>query len=79
MLGLAIDLFSMTDFHDANGQMVIVNGIDNAVAPLPDTVVVLADKLLTTCRTGIIDKRGDAFNDAPPIRLGCDRFDFLDG
>jgi hypothetical protein len=46
----------MAYLDHTNRKLVIVNGVNDEVIPLPDTVVVLADKLLTTGKRSLVIK-----------------------
>ncbi len=69
----------MGDPHDGHDEAVIADRVEDPVASLTDTVLVSPRELLTAWWTRVVRQRLDTAHHAPPVLLGRNRFDLLDG
>jgi hypothetical protein len=66
----------MPDLYDDNNEIVAVDGIKNATAPLPDPKFVIPRELLMTRGPGIGGEAASPFDDSKSIAL-WNGLDFL--
>jgi len=59
----SIDVTTMTNLDDQHGKSGVLDLVNDSISTLPDTIALLARKLLATCRPRIICKRPDALHD----------------
>ena len=77
--GLSIHVPTMIDLDNHDREFAVLDGIDDAVDALADTVAVMPRKLLDPGGTRIIAKRLDPFDDSLAILFSGDRLDLLHG
>ena len=67
---LAINIAPMANFYDPNDKLLILDGVDDAVISLPDTIALLTGEFFGPRWTGILFERIYPFNDALKIFFG---------
>jgi hypothetical protein len=61
---------AVDEFDNLDGEHVVLNGINNAIISLPNTITLLTGKLFTTRRSRIFFKKINSFDDALQVLLG---------
>jgi hypothetical protein len=60
----------VTDFNNLDNELIILNGINDAIISLPDPITLLTAKLFTTRRPRIFFKKVDAIDSALEALFG---------
>jgi hypothetical protein len=67
---LPIDVFSVPDFHNEHCVFFVLNGIDDAIPPLPYSITIQAGKFFAPLRSWVTSKRSDTRKDFSQLFLG---------
>jgi len=78
LLGLTVDVPSVTDFHDERRAFVIVHRVRDPVTALADAVPLLAVELLATRRPRALGQSPDPSRDALAVSLRRCLFELFD-
>ena len=76
---MSIHVLAVADFDDGHDKAIIRHGIQDTVTPVTEPVFSCPRELHAAVGPWIGRKGPDSCNDPPPILLGRDRLDFLDG
>jgi hypothetical protein len=76
---MAVRRLAVRNPDDMYDQLPITDRIQDSIPSLADSIMFVTGKLLRACGARILDQRFNAFYDAPAIRFGRYRFEFLDG
>lgn len=68
--GLAVDLAAVADLDDFDDALPVINGVQDTVVALADSIAFLPGEFLAAGRAGILDQELDPTGDAPDIGLG---------
>lgn len=69
---LPIHILPLPDVDHPDGELVVLDGIDDAVAALAQAVFFLAGQLLAAGRAGVFGERFDAAENPSQVFLGGD-------
>ena len=69
----------MANFHDEDGLLGIVHGINNTIGALPYPVAFLAGEFIATFWPGVFCQCQDALHNPPAVFLITDSVDIFDG
>ena len=73
----SIDAFAVADLDDVDHQYRNLDGIENAVTSVPDSITFEARQFQCTPRSRVVSERLNALDDAPSIGFRGERFEFF--
>jgi hypothetical protein len=70
MFALAVDVLPVSNFYNSDCALLILDGVYDPIAPLPQSIAAVAGELFATLRARVTGERLDARENPPQVFLG---------